>query len=177
MTDRVAVVRPWMGIALASALLFGLLGCGDNSSGIKADPNNPIKYSIFGFVTEDIISIFANSNKLSDVNKQGVVIGSEQDGTTFDLTGYGSFVIYVPPESGTLFIDAVSVGGTYFQSGNWNWSGANFIPTGTTWAAGGDANVEGPPDGLTIESVPGEACYVGFSLKGQTTVTFYPVTP
>jgi hypothetical protein len=168
-------LRRRAGIGIAAALLTVALGCGedkDNHASPQGDPSATVKYRVYGFPVEEFGSL-----SVSLILSEGTLVGTEEDGTNFNMLGHGSFAVYVPAESGTLRIDAIGLGETFVESSeehaHYSW---NINPTGTTWSAG-DSYVEGPPDGRTIESVPGVQGYYGFSTLGQQMLSLRLAAP
>ena len=129
-----------------------------------------------------------NDDYTLDIGSQ-TLLGTSNSGTTFDMRGFDRFTIYVPPTSDKVYIDSIvykvpeGEGGSYFADtpaidpkitpriANFNIT--NESGGGPVSLCGSDTGcdgwylgrlpVEGSPDGLSIESIPGLPSYLSFN--------------
>lgn len=109
-----------------------------------------------------------------NLNTSHTLIGTSEDGNTFDMTGYDRFIIHVPAYSGPVQLDALGLGSGWVDSGplaEYTHYSANFAPPDGDWID--DSYIEGQPDGRFIINNEAENAYYSFTMDGVTTLTVY----
>ncbi|NCO35091.1 MAG: hypothetical protein GW893_14685 [Armatimonadetes bacterium] len=104
------------------------------------------------------------------------LLGTSNGGTTFDVSHFGRFILYIPSGSGRILFDAIGLDDHWVESQpgpEYAHYTSNLNPTNCSWTQCGDWYIEGPPDGKTIENGVGRDAYYGFSTLGATAMTVY----
>lgn len=102
------------------------------------------------------------------------LLGTSNSSNTFNVSGYGRFIIYVPPSSSKILFDAFGLDSGWVNSApgtEYAHYTSNMNHTGGTWSD--DSFIEGPPDSDTMENTLGQHSYYGFSTLGASTLAVY----